>query len=224
MDRGHYSLETFTRLLTLKVKHPAHIVLLRGNHETRQITQSYGFYDECQAKYGNPAAWRYCTQVFDLLAVAALIDGRVFCVHGGLSPDVSTIDQIRTIDRCVEIPHDGAFCDLVWSDPEDIDVPWDRSQRGAGWVFGSKVTNDFNRINGLDLICRAHQLVQEGLKYMFDEKLVTVWSAPNYCYRCGNVACVLEFDEGLQREAKFFDAVPDDRRVTPTGTTTPYFL
>lgn len=91
--------------------------------------------------------------------------------------------QIRTIERVCEIPHEGPFCDLMWSDPEEIDT-WAVSPRGAGWLFGGKVTAEFNHINGLELVCRAHQLVQEGLKYMFaDKSLVTVWSAPNYCYR-----------------------------------------
>ncbi|KAI4816244.1 hypothetical protein KUCAC02_008577, partial [Chaenocephalus aceratus] len=120
---------------------PDRITLLRGNHESRQITQVYGFYDECQTKYGNANAWRYCTKVFDMLTVAALIDEQVLCVHGGLSPDIKTLDQIRTIERNQEIPHKGAFCDLVWSDPEDVDT-WAISPRGAGWLFGSKVTNE----------------------------------------------------------------------------------
>lgn len=224
VDRGYYSLETFTRLMTLKAKYPDRIVLLRGNHETRQITQVYGFYDECQNKYGNANAWRYCCKVFDLLSVAALIDGKVLCVHGGLSPDVGTLDQIRTIDRNKEIPHEGAFCDLVWSDPDDVQN-WAISPRGAGYLFGAKVTKEFIEINKLELICRAHQLVQEGYKYMFpDENLVTVWSAPNYCYRCGNVASILAFDESGGREAKLFNAVPDEDRVIPERATTPYFL
>ncbi|XP_062574022.1 serine/threonine-protein phosphatase 6 catalytic subunit-like [Saccostrea cucullata] len=114
VDRGYYSLETFTLLLTLKARWPDKIILLRGNHESRQITQIYGFYDECQSKYGNANAWRYCCKVFDLLTVAAIIDECVLCVHGGLSPDIKTIDQIRTIERNQEIPHKGAFCDILF--------------------------------------------------------------------------------------------------------------
>lgn len=223
VDRGYYSLETFTHLLALKAKWPDRITLLRGNHESRQITQVYGFYDECQTKYGNANAWRYCTKVFDMLTVAALIDEQVLCVHGGLSPDIKTLDQIRIIERNQEIPHKGAFCDLVWSDPEDVDT-WAISPRGAGWLFGSKVTNEFVHINNLKLICRAHQLVHEGYKFMFDEKLVTVWSAPNYCYRCGNIASIMVFKDVNRREPKLFRAVPDSERVIPPRTTTPYFL
>lgn len=137
----------------------------------------------------------------------------MLCVHGGLSPDIKTLDQIRTLDRRQEIPHEGSFCDLMWSDPEDIET-WAVSPRGAGWLFGAKVTAEFNQINRLDLICRAHQLVQEGYKYMFpDQSLVTVWSAPNYCYRCGNVASVLSFSEDLQREPKTFTEVEEEHQM-----------
>lgn len=224
VDRGYYSLETFTYLLCLKARYPDRMTLLRGNHESRQITQVYGFYDECMAKYGNANAWKYCCQVFDYLTLAAIIDGRVLCVHGGLSPDVRTLDQIRTIQRCQEVPHEGAFCDLMWSDPEDIDT-WAVSPRGAGWLFGSKVTSEFTHVNNLTLIARAHQLVQEGYKYMFpDENLVTVWSAPNYCYRCGNVASILKIDAGLTPDFKIFDAVPESEKLVPPRQTTPYFI
>lgn len=106
----------------------------------------------------------------------------------------------------------------MWSDPEEIDS-WAISPRGAGWLFGGKVTSDFNRVNDLSLIARAHQLVQEGYKFMFPEKnLVTVWSAPNYCYRCGNVASILRVEEGLkvnEQSFRIFDAVPDDQRQVP---------
>jgi len=211
VDRGNRSLETFSLLMAYKMKYPDKITLLRGNHECRQITQVYGFYEECQAKYGSPATWLRCTEVFDLLPLAAIIDGRVLCVHGGLSPDIVTIDQINTIPRMNEIPHEGPFCDLMWSDPEDVATDtWQVSPRGAGWLFGSQVAKEFNHINGLELICRAHQLVQEGYKYMFPEQsVVTVWSAPNYCYRCGNVASILEFDAEMKRRFKTFDSAPD---------------
>ena len=192
VDRGHNSVETLTLLLCLKYKYPDCITLLRGNHESRQITQVYGFYDECLRKYGNASTWRHCVQCFDTFGLAAIIDEQVLCVHGGLSPDVRTLDQIRAIDRNQEIPHEGAFCDLVWSDPEDISSPWQMSPRGAGYLFGQIVTDEFHQVNHLQLIARAHQLVMEGRKYHFNDRLVTVWSAPNYCYRCGNVAAVLE--------------------------------
>jgi len=205
VDRGHNSVETLTLLLCLKLKYPQHVTLLRGNHESRQITQVYGFYDECMRKYGNASVWRHCTQCFDYFTLAALVDNTVLCVHGGLSPEVRTLDQIRTIDRQQEIPHEGAFCDLVWSDPEDILIhssspPWQVSPRGAGYLFGSQVTDEFNYINHLSLIARAHQLVMEGKRYHFPNKnLVTVWSAPNYCYRCGNVAAILMLGENTKQ-------------------------
>ncbi|KAF9241302.1 Metallo-dependent phosphatase-like protein [Melanogaster broomeanus] len=174
VDRGHYSLETVSLLLALKARYPDRVTLLRGNHESRQITQVY---DECQQKYGSAAVWKACCNVFDYLNLAAIIDGETLCVHGGLSPDIRTLDQIRVLSRAQEIPHEGAFCDLMWSDPEDIDT-WAVSPRGAGWLFGGSVTREFNHTNALTLIARAHQLVQEGYKYI----------APNYCYRCGNMA------------------------------------
>jgi len=94
VDRGFYSVETFLLLLALKVRYPERITLIRGNHESRQITQVYGFYDECQRKYGSSNVWRWCCEVFDYLALGAIVDGRVFCVHGGLSPTLHSIDQV----------------------------------------------------------------------------------------------------------------------------------
>ncbi|XP_019863860.1 PREDICTED: serine/threonine-protein phosphatase 6 catalytic subunit-like [Amphimedon queenslandica] len=125
----------------------------------------------------------------------------------------------------IQISHEGTFCDLVWSDPEDISG-WAVSPRGAGYLFGNSVTQEFMHLNNLKLICRAHQLVHEGIKYMFDQRLVTVWSAPNYCYRCGNIASILIIkDANLEgKEAKLFQAVPDNERVIPQRITTPYFL
>lgn len=149
-----------------QVRYPDRITLIRGNHESRQITQVYGFYDECLRKYGSVNVWRYCTEIFDYLSLSAIIEDKIFCVHGGLSPSINTLDQIRIIDRKQEVPHDGAMCDLMWSDPEgacvcgvgwemggtvltgcihcvchgvaDIDG-WGLSPRGAGYLFGGDV-------------------------------------------------------------------------------------
>lgn len=234
VDRGYYSVETFLLLLALKVRYPDRITLIRGNHESRQITQVYGFYDECLKKYGSVNVWRYCTEIFDYLSLSAIIDDKVFCVHGGLSPAINTLDQIRAIDRKQEVPHDGAMCDLMWSDPEDIEG-WGLSPRGAGYLFGADVVAKFNEINHIDLIARAHQLVMEGYKAMFPLKnskgqqavdsLVTVWSAPNYCYRCGNVAAILELDEHLDQHFKIFEAASQESRGVPSRNPAPdYFL
>ncbi|GMH73504.1 hypothetical protein TrST_g4724 [Triparma strigata] len=224
VDRGYYSVETFLLLLALKVRYPDRITLIRGNHESRQITQVYGFYDECLRKYGSVNVWRYCTEIFDYLSLSAIVEDRIFCVHGGLSPSINTLDQIRVIDRKQEVPHDGAMCDLMWSDPEEIEG-WGLSPRGAGYLFGGDVVSMFNTTNSLTLIARAHQLVMEGHRSMFDDALVTVWSAPNYCYRCGNVAAILELDENLERSYKIFEAAPQEARGIPLKNPSPeYFM
>lgn len=222
VDRGHNSVETFQLLLCLKARYPENITLLRGNHESRQITQVYGFYEECVKKYGNANPWKYCVEVFDYLNLAALVDNRIFCVHGGLSPILRTIDQIQVIERLQEIPHHGAYCDLMWSDPEDI-PGWAVSPRGAGYLFGYMATKEFVHNNDIELVCRAHQLVMEGYKFHFPaQNLVTVWSAPNYCYRCGNVASVLSIDENLNRVFKIFKDVPEPPESQ--RTIMPYFM
>ncbi|EPB77213.1 Ser/Thr phosphatase family protein [Ancylostoma ceylanicum] len=256
VDRGFYSVETFLLLLALKVRYPDRMMLIRGNHESRQITQTtivrahcrialvcaenepatsygltrrmlkvYGFYDECLRKYGSAAVWKACTEVFDYLSLSAVIDGKAFCVHGGLSPSIQTLDQIRVIDRKQEVPHDGPMCDLLWSDPEDSSVGWGMSPRGAGYLFGADVVKTFCDTNGVDLICRAHQLVMEGYKWHFNDTVLTVWSAPNYCYRCGNVAAILELDEQLNKEFTIFEAAPQENRGAPAKKPQPdYFL
>lgn len=225
VDRGLHSVETFLLLLALKVRYPDRITLIRGNHESRQITQVYGFYDECLKKYGSVNVWRYCTEIFDYLSLAAIVDQRVFAVHGGLSPMLNTLDQIRIIDRKQEVPHEGAMCDLLWSDPEEEQTGWAVSPRGAGWLFGSQAVEAFNKQNNLELIARAHQLVMEGYKYHFEQTLVTVWSAPNYCYRCGNEAAILALDEHLNQNWIVFQAAPQETRPAPTKRpNTEYFL
>ena len=112
----------------------------------------------------------------------------------------------------------------MWSDPEEISG-WGLSPRGAGYLFGGDVVEKFNEVNAIALIARAHQLVMEGHKPLFDETLVTVWSAPNYCYRCGNVAAILELDEQLGRTYRIFEAAPQEVRGVPQKNPVPeYFL
>lgn len=225
VDRGFNSVETFLLLLAYKVRYPERITLIRGNHESRQITQVYGFYDECLRKYGSVNVWRYCTEVFDYISLAALIEGKIFCVHGGLSPQINSIDEIRNIDRKQEVPHDGIMCDLLWSDPDSEVVGFNVSLRGAGFLFGGNVVQAFNTTNNISLIARAHQLVMEGYKPMFDNSLVTIWSAPNYCYRCGNIASIMELDENLNQTFRIFEAAPQDQRGVPSKKQVPdYFL
>ena len=224
VDRGYNGVEVLELLLALKIKYPEHITLLRGNHESRQICFAYGFYEEITRKYGNANAWEYFTDLFDYLPLAALVEGKIFCVHGGLSPYISTVDQIRLINRKMEIPREGVYCDLMWSDPDDIET-WIISCRGAGWIYGWKVVDEFTHINGLELICRAHQLVMEGFKYWFEKKnLCTVWSAPNYCYRCGNKASILKISSDLSRTIDYFDFSAKSTTSTPPKSLVPYFL
>ncbi|CAH1793612.1 unnamed protein product [Owenia fusiformis] len=214
VDRGYYSVETVSLLVALKARFPERITILRGNHESRQITQVYGFYDECLRKYGNANVWKYFTDLFDFLPLTALVDGQIFCLHGGLSPSIDTLDHIRALDRIQEVPHEGPMCDLLWSDPDDRGG-WGISPRGAGYTFGQDISETFNHTNGLTLVSRAHQLVMEGYNWCHDRNVVTIFSAPNYCYRCGNQAAIMELDDSLKYSFLQFDPAPrrDKRRL-----------
>merc|ERR1712203_442704 len=210
------SVETFELLLLLKVRYPSCIFLLRGNHESRQITQVYGFYDECLRKYGSANVWKLFTDLFDCLPLGALVHSQIFCVHGGLSPSIDTLDQVQQLPR-EEVPHEGPMCDLLWSDPDDRSG-WGISPRGAGYTFGQDVSEQFNHSNGLKLIARAHQLVMEGYNWCHDRNVVTIFSALNYCYRCGNQAAVMEIDEHLKYTFLQFDAPPVQKEIPAEGT------
>ena len=222
VDRGYYSVETVSLLICLKVRFRNRVFVLRGNHESRQITQVYGFYDECLRKYGNANVWKAFTDLFDYLPLTALVENQVMGLHGGLSPSIDYLDSIRALDRVQEVPHEGPMCDLLWSDPDDRSG-WGISPRGAGYTFGADISKQFNHNNGLVLVCRAHQLVMEGFNWSHDKHVVTIFSAPNYCYRCGNQAAILEVDEKLNYSFLSFDPAP--RRGEPHVTRrTPEYL
>jgi serine/threonine-protein phosphatase PPG1 len=212
VDRGHHSVEVMTLLCLLKLRYPSRITLLRGNHESRAVTLTYGFYNECLKKYQTAEAWHMFTDLFDYLTLSVVIQNRIFCIHGGLSPSIACLDQLRVVDRFKEIPHDGPVADLMWSDPEADKDDFQMSPRGAGYTYTGDQVKSFLNANQMDHILRAHQLCMEGYQVLFDDRLSTVWSAPNYCYRCGNLASVLEVDDQLKRFWNVFDAAPENTR------------
>lgn len=223
VDRGYHSVETFSLLLCLKILYPDRIWLLRGNHESRQVTQVYGFYDECMRKYANSDVWKIFTEVFDLLPLSAVINNDIFCCHGGLSPSFDTIDELRALDRKVEVPHTGMMCDLLWSDPSE-EKGWAISQRGAGYVFGKDITDNFCSKNKLKMICRGHQLVNDGFLWNHESACVTIFTAPNYCYRCGNAAALMELDEKGSLDFIQFDPSPNKINDFTVSKIPDYFL
>mmetsp|Transcript_13669 Transcript_13669/g.32670 ORF Transcript_13669/g.32670 Transcript_13669/m.32670 type:complete len:157 (+) Transcript_13669:2-472(+) len=156
------------------------------------------------------------------MPLTALVQDQIFCVHGGLSPSIDSLDQIRQLQR-EEVPHEGPMCDLLWSDPDDRSG-WGISPRGAGYTFGQDVSEQFNQTNGLMLIARAHQLTMEGYTWCHDRNTVTIFSAPNYCYRCGNQAAILEVDEHLKYNFIQFDPAPRRGEPHVTRRTPDYFL
>ncbi|RVW93666.1 Serine/threonine-protein phosphatase PP2A-4 catalytic subunit [Vitis vinifera] len=227
-----------------------------------EITQVYGFYDECLrklaqvergwggemggqvpagiekennvlscSKYGNANVWKIFTDLFDYFPLTALVESEIFCLHGGLSPSIETLDNIRNFDRVQEVPHEGPMCDLLWSDPDDR-CGWGISPRGADILlarYGFRyhfydISEQFNHTNNLKLIARAHQLVMEGFNWGHEQKVVTIFSAPNYCYRCGNMASILEVDDCKGHTFIQFEPAPRRGEPDVTRRTPDYFL
>ena len=157
VDRGKQSLETICLLLAYKIKFPENFFLLRGNHECASINRIYGFYDECKRRF-NVRLWKIFTDCFNCLPVAALIDDKILCMHGGLSPDLTNLDQIRNLTRPTDVPDSGLLCDLLWSDPSRDVKGWGMNDRGVSYTFGSDSVSEFLMKNDMDLVCRAHQV------------------------------------------------------------------
>lgn len=223
VDRGFHSVETISLMVALRLRYPNRVTILRGNHESRQITQVYGFYDECMRKYGNSTVWKLFTDLFDYLPLSAIIDNSYFCCHGGLSPTIQTLDEIRQIDRKMEVPHEGGMCDLLWSDPDER-IGWAPSPRGAGYMFGRDITSKFNKTNQTSMICRAHQLAMDGYSFNHNKECVTVFSAPNYCYRCGNMATFMEMDDSGDYVFKQFNPGPETEEKDTIKNIPDYFI
>ena len=215
VDRGKQSLETICLLLAYKIRYPDKIFLLRGNHEDAKINRIYGFYDECKRRF-NVRLWKIFTECFNCLPVAALIDGKILCMHGGLSPELENLDQIKELQRPTDIPDNGLLCDLLWSDPDARIEGWAESDRGVSCTFGADKVIEFLDKNELDLICRGHQVVEDGYEFFAKRKLVTIFSAPNYGGEFDNAGALLSVDEGLV--CSFEILKPVDNKASPSGS------
>lgn len=196
VDRGKQSLETICLLLAYKVKYPENFFLLRGNHECASINRIYGFYDECKRRY-SIRLWKTFTDCFNCLPVSAVVDDKMLCMHGGLSPELNSLEQINQVVRPTDVPDTGLLCDLLWSDPEKEISGWGENDRGVSFTFGPDVVQGFLRKHGLDLVCRAHQVVEDGYEFFARRCLVTLFSAPNYCGEFDNAGAIMTVDESM---------------------------
>jgi len=196
VDRGHQNIETICLLLAYKIKYPDTFFLLRGNHESDSVNRIYGFFDECKRRY-SIKLWKKFTECFNCMPIAALINDKILCMHGGLSPELYNIDQIRKVQRPMNVPDTGFICDLLWSDPEKNVNGWGENERGVSYVFGPDIVSNFLKKQDLDLICRAHQVVQDGYEFFANRQLVTVFSAPNYCDEFDNSAAIMNVSHDL---------------------------
>ncbi|QLQ78315.1 hypothetical protein HG537_0A05620 [Torulaspora globosa] len=196
VDRGKQSLETILLLLCYKIKYPENFFLLRGNHECANVTRVYGFYDECKRRC-NIKTWKIFIDTFNTLPLAAIVAGKIFCVHGGLSPVLNSMDEIRHVSRPTDVPDFGLINDLLWSDPTDSPNEWEDNERGVSYCYNKVAINKFLNKFGFDLVCRAHMVVEDGYEFFNDRSLVTVFSAPNYCGEFDNWGAVMSVSEGL---------------------------
>ena len=197
VDRGKQSLECLLLLLCLKIKYPDKIFLLRGNHECEALNKMYGFFDECKRRLSIKCFKKIIT-LFNIMPISALINENILCMHGGLSKDLQNIEQINKILRPTDIPNEGLLCDILWSDPnESLNEDFGSNERNISVTFSKDVVKNFLEKNNLDLICRAHQVVEEGFEFFADMKLVTIFTAPNYMGEFDNNGGILEVGEDL---------------------------
>ncbi|XP_067002286.1 uncharacterized protein [Anabrus simplex] len=208
VDRGKNSLEVICLLLAYKLKYPNNFFLLRGNHECASINRVYGFYDECKRRY-SVKLWKTFTDLFNCLPVAALIEGTIFCMHGGLSPQLVDLSEIRKIPRPIDVPDSGLVCDLLWGDPAEGVNGWAQNDRGVSYIFGSDVVRHFLERHDCSLIVRAHQVVEDGYQFFAQRSMLTLFSAPNYCGEFDNAGAVLGVSEDL---TCWFSILPPNKK------------
>ncbi|OQR86711.1 serine/threonine-protein phosphatase 5 [Achlya hypogyna] len=206
VDRGSFSLEVVLTLFIMKLTFPAHVHLLRGNHESKNMNKIYGFEGEVKHKYDDVVMSLF-TEVFNWLPLAACIEQKVLVVHGGLfHQDGVSLTDIEKIDRNREPPESGLMSDLMWSDPQPFPGRGP-SKRGIGLSFGPDVTKAFLAHNNLELLVRSHEVKDEGYLVEHDDKCITVFSAPNYCDQMGNKGAFIHFYKDLKPRFTQFTAV-----------------
>lgn len=215
VDRGYFSIECVLYLWALKMLYPSSFFLLRGNHECRHLTEYFTFKQECKIKY-TEEVYDACMEAFDCLPLAAVMNQQFLCVHGGLSPEIHTLDDIRRIDRFKEPPPSGPMCDLLWSDPLEefgseasSDHFSHNSVRGCSFFFSYAACCDFLQANNLLSIIRAHEAQDAGYRMyrknqMTDfPSLITIFSAPNYLDVYENKAAVLKYESNTMNIRQF---------------------
>lgn len=213
VDRGHNSIEVICLLFAFKIKFKNNFFILRGNHESRSINQVYGFLQECKERFKNGAKiWKLFNNIFDWMPISGLIEDRILCMHGGISPHLKNIQDINKIQRPVDIPDEGIMCDILWSDPEKLISGWKDSDRGVSYIFGKDVLDKFVEHHDLDLVCRAHQVVEDGYEFFANRKLVTIFSAPNYCGEFDNSGGALKVDEDLTCSFIIIEPIEKERK------------
>ena len=210
VDRGSHSLETICLLMALKVRYPEQIHLLRGNHEDRWINNVFGFADECATRLGEDpndqnSVFNAINDFFDWLPLAAIIEDKICCLHGGIGSSLKHISQLEILSRPLEVVHEVTnatqqlIVDILWSDPTDSDAETGiqsnliRDPNGTGNIvkFGPDKVVEFLKENGLGLILRAHECVMDGFERFAGGALITVFSATDYCGRHKNAGAVL---------------------------------
>jgi diadenosine tetraphosphatase ApaH/serine/threonine PP2A family protein phosphatase len=194
VDRGKHGLECIVLLLGLKVLFPDYVGILRGNHESESICRTYGFFDECKRRFDVKLYKRF-TDVFNVLPVAACVEDVALCMHGGLSPELKSLSQIEQLPRPLAISDQGLACDLLWSDPDRAVVGFGPSERGVSFTFGEDVVRMVCKKLDVDLIVRAHQVVDNGYEFFCERRLVTVFSASAYCGEFTNNGAMLQMDQ-----------------------------
>ena len=207
VDRGKQSIEWICLLLAYKIKYYENFFILRGNHESGSINRIYGFFDECKKRY-NVKLWKNFVDLFNCLPLAASIDDKIFIVHGGLSRELKSVENLNKIMRPTDVPEEGLICDLLWSDPEVNSQEWTENDRGVSFTFNETALKKFLEKNDLDLLCRAHQVVEDGYEFFGNRQLVTVFSAPNYCGEFDNNGAIMDVDENLMCSFKVIKGEP----------------